>query len=123
MKKERQIGLRVGIPALFCMELEEYHKHAQGAHRALAFPDFLGFLIGLGLEAYRKGTTPEQEKSPNIEDEPEEPPDGEGREAALHLFDIAPGSLPDLFREFDEAMKTPEERPGLRLVHAKGLSS
>jgi hypothetical protein len=105
------------------MELEEYHKHAQGAHRALAFPDFLGFLIGLGLEAYRKGTTPEQEKSPDIEDEPEEPPDGEGREAALHLFDIAPGSLPDLFREFDEAVKTPEGKTGLCLVHAKGLSS
>jgi hypothetical protein len=54
MKKERQIGLRVGIPALFCMELEEYHKHAQGAHRALSFPDFLGFLVGLGLDAYKK---------------------------------------------------------------------
>jgi hypothetical protein len=54
MEKERQIGLRVGIPALFCMELEEYHKHAQGAHRALSFPDFLGFLVGLGLEAYKK---------------------------------------------------------------------
>jgi hypothetical protein len=115
MRKERQIGLRVGIPALFCMELEEYHKHAQGAHRALVFPDFLGFLIGLGLEAYRKGTMPEPEEAPDIEDEPEEK---EGRKAALHLFDINPAGLPDLFREFDEAMKTPEEKLGLRLVHA-----
>jgi hypothetical protein len=31
--------------------------------------------------------------------------------------------LPDLFREFDEAVKTPEEKPGLRLVHTKELSS
>jgi hypothetical protein len=53
MRKDRQVGLRVGLPAFFCMELEEYHKHASGAHRALAFPDFLGFLVGLGLEAYR----------------------------------------------------------------------
>jgi hypothetical protein len=125
MKKERQIGLRVGLPALFCMELEEYHKHAQGAHRALSFPDFLGFLIGLGLEAYRKGTMPEpeQEEAPDIENEPEELPEEEDREAALHLFDINPAGLPDLFREFDEAMDLSEENPGLRLVHTKELSS
>jgi hypothetical protein len=112
MKKERQIGLRVGIPALFCMELEEYHKHASGAHRALSFPGFCGFLVGLGLEAYRKQYR--QEEPPDTEDEPEEE---EGREAALHLFDINPAGLPDLFREFDEALKTPEETPGFRLVH------
>jgi hypothetical protein len=54
MKKERQIGIRVGLPAFFALEVEDVYKHASGAHRALAFPDFLGFLIGLGLEEYRK---------------------------------------------------------------------
>jgi hypothetical protein len=69
MKKEPQIGLRVGIPAFFCMELEEYYKHAQGAHRALAFPDFLGFLVGLGLETYKKQYR--QEEAPDIQQEGE----------------------------------------------------
>jgi hypothetical protein len=54
MRKEKQIGIRVGLPAFFALELEDIYKHASGAHRALAFPDFCGFLIGLGLEAYRK---------------------------------------------------------------------
>jgi hypothetical protein len=54
MKHERQIGVRVGFPVFFVLELEEYHKHASGAHRALAFPDFVGFLTGLGLEEYRR---------------------------------------------------------------------
>jgi hypothetical protein len=94
MKKERQIGIRVGLPAFFTMEVEDVYRHTSGAHRALAFPDFLGFLIGLGLEAYRKGTTLEQEESPDIKDEPEESPEEEGREAALHLFDINPSALP-----------------------------
>jgi hypothetical protein len=115
MRKEKQIGLRVGIPALFCMELEEYHKHARGAHKALSFPDFLGFLIGLGLETYRKQYR--QEEAPDTGGEPEEPPE---KEAAFHLFDLAPGSLPDLFREFDEAMEPREEPLGLRLVYAEG---
>jgi hypothetical protein len=125
MRKERQIGIRVGLPAFFALEVEDVYKHTAGAHRALAFPDFLGLLIGLGLEAYRKGTMPEpeQEEAPDIEDESEEPPEEEGGEAALHLFDINPAGLPDLFREFDEAMKTPEEKQGLRLVHTKELSS
>jgi hypothetical protein len=99
------------------MEVEEYHKHAQGAHRALSFPDFLGFLIGLGLEAYRKSNAPpepEQEKVPEDSDEEESRPATE----PLHLFDINPLSLPDLFREFDEAMRPPEETPALHLVHA-----
>jgi hypothetical protein len=123
MKKEKQIGVRVGLPAFFALEVEDVYKHTQGAHRALAFPDFLGFLIGLGLEAYRKGNAPEQKEAPDIEDEPGEPPEEEGREAALHLFDINPAGLPDLFREFDEAMKLPEEKPGLRLVRAGKTSS
>ncbi|MDR1373653.1 MAG: hypothetical protein LBJ24_01640, partial [Treponema sp.] len=51
-------------------EVEEYYKHVSGAHRALAFPDFLGLLVGLGLEAYRKRygreTGPRQEESPGV---------------------------------------------------------
>jgi hypothetical protein len=101
MKKERQIGVRVGLPAFFALELEDVYRHTQGAHRALAFPDFLGLLIGLGLEEYRKGNVPEPEQ-------------GEGRDAALRLFDMDRRGLPDLFQEFDEAM----EAPGLRLAHA-----
>jgi hypothetical protein len=58
MKQEKQIGVRVGLPAFFALEVEDVYKHAPGAHRALAFPDFLGFLIGLGLEAYRKTGEP-----------------------------------------------------------------
>jgi hypothetical protein len=61
MKKEKQIGVRVGLPVFFAMEVEEYYRHASGAHRALAFPDFLGFLVGMGLEAYRKEYVPRQE--------------------------------------------------------------
>jgi hypothetical protein len=56
MKHDRQAGVRVGLPVFFALELEDVYRHASGAHRALAFPDFLGFLIGLGLEAYRKGS-------------------------------------------------------------------
>ena len=67
MKKERQIGIRVGLPAFFTLELEDVYRHSEGAHRALAFPDFLGLLIGMGLEQYRKGTAaPEREE---IDDE------------------------------------------------------
>jgi hypothetical protein len=119
MKKERQLGIRVGLPAFFALEVEDVYKHTSGAHRALAFPDFLGFLIGLGLEAYRKGnaTPPEQEEAP------EEPDEDSPTTDPLHLFDINPARLPDLFREFDEAMRPPEEKPGLCLVHTKELSS
>jgi hypothetical protein len=117
VKKERQIGVRVGLPAFFALEVEDVYRHTSGAHRALAFPDFLGLLIGLGLEEYRRtnGTKPE---APNIKEESEELPEEEGREAALHLFDINPSSLPDMFREFDEAMRPPEEKTGLHLIHA-----
>ncbi|MCL2277181.1 MAG: hypothetical protein FWC21_04725 [Treponema sp.] len=54
MRKEKQIGIRVGLPAFFALELEDVYKHSSGAHRALAFPDFIGLLVGMGLEAYRK---------------------------------------------------------------------
>ena len=54
MKKEPQIGVRVGLPACFALEVEDVYRHAGGAHRALAFPDFCGMLIGLGLERYRR---------------------------------------------------------------------
>jgi hypothetical protein len=106
MKKERQIGIRVGVPAFFALELEDVYKHTQGAHRALAFPDFLGLLIGLGLEAYRKGNAAPEARQEEGEDRTADP---------LHLFDIPPEALPDLFREFDEAM---EEQKGPRLVRA-----
>ena len=62
MKKERQIGIRVGLPAFFALELEGVYRHTEGAHRALSFPDFCGLLIGLGLEVYRKGTAPTAEQ-------------------------------------------------------------
>jgi hypothetical protein len=61
MKPDRQIGVRVGLPAFFALEVEDVYRHTSGAHRALAFPDFLGFLIGLGMEAYRK-QYPQKEK-------------------------------------------------------------
>jgi hypothetical protein len=114
MKKERQIGLRVSLPAFFLMELEEYYKRSPGAHRAMKLNNFAGYLLGLGLEQYRKGTAappkPEQEEAPEERDEEKSRPIAE----SLHLFDINPAGLPDLFREFDEAMKP----RGLRLVHA-----
>jgi hypothetical protein len=64
MKKERQIGIRVGIPAFFALEVEDVYRHTSGEHRALAFPDFLGLLIGLGLETYRKRCQQEKPEAP-----------------------------------------------------------
>jgi hypothetical protein len=63
MKHDRQIGVRVGLPVFFVREIEDVYRHAGGAHRALAFPDFLGLLIGLGLEAYRERHIPRKEVS------------------------------------------------------------
>jgi hypothetical protein len=89
MRKEKQIGIRVSLPAFFTLELEDIYKHASGAHRALAFPDFCGFLIGLGLEAYRKTNRQEEaSKTPSVPDDGE--PWGEGSEPdspflAFHL--------------------------------------
>ena len=92
MKKERQIGIRVGVPAFFALELEDVYRHSDGAHRALAFPDFVGLLVGMGLEQYRKGNAPAleaaQEEAPDNEELPEGDP--------LHLFDMDPKNLKDL---------------------------
>jgi hypothetical protein len=30
MKKERQIGIRVGLPVFFALEVEDVYKHASG---------------------------------------------------------------------------------------------
>jgi hypothetical protein len=54
MKHDRQIGIRVGLPAFFALEVEDVYRHESGAHRSLAFPDFLGLLIGLGYGEYRR---------------------------------------------------------------------
>ena len=117
MKKEPQIGVRVGLPAFFALELEEVYRHTAGAHRALAFPDFVGLLVGMGLEAYRKlhnlwPTELEETPEDTEEDEP------------LHLFDMDPTRLPDLFREFEQAMKEQREdhEPRLQLVHKRELA-
>ena len=115
MKKERQIGIRVGVPAFFALELEDVYRHSEGPHRALAFPDFVGLLVGMGLEQYRKGKAPPEAAPENIEEE-----DGD----TLNLMDIPRAALPDLFREFDEAMEEdpPMDGPRLRLVHAGGTA-
>jgi len=121
MKKERQIGIRVGVPAFFALELEDVYRHSEGAHRALAFPDFVGLLVGLGLEQYRKGNapTPEaaQEEAPDNEELPEDEP--------LHLIDMNPRGLHDLFNDFDEAMEqadAPEHERRLHLAHMEDLA-
>ena len=115
MKKERQIGVRVGMPAFFALELEDVYRRMEGAHRALAFPDFVGLLVGLGLEAYRKGKA-----SPEATPEGAEEENGD----ALAMMDIPRSALPDLFREFDEAMEEPPpmDGPRLRLVAAGGTA-
>ena len=105
MKKDRQIGIRVGLPAFFALELENVYRHSEGAHKALSFPDFCGLLIGIGLETYRKALASESEQEKGSATD------------MLHLFDMAPEGLPDLFREFDEAMEEPKEMLGLHLVH------
>jgi hypothetical protein len=121
MRKEPQIGIRVGVPAFFALELEDVYKHTQGAHRALAFPDFLGLLIGLGLEAYRKGNAAPEARQ---EEAPEDTEDEEGEDRTtgpLNLFDMDPRRLPELFKEFEEAMEQ-EEGPNIRLVKTGGTA-
>ena len=105
MKKEKQIGGRGGLPVFFALETEDVYKHTQGAHRALSYPDFLGLLIGLGLEEYRRtyGIKPE---APEIK---EEQPEEES------LFSVSRNGLKDMFEEFDRAME-PDHPPGLRLI-------
>ena len=70
MRKEKQVGIRIGVPAFFALELEGVYRHTEGAHRALAFPDFVGLLVGMGLEAYKKNNAP-PEPEPETESEPE----------------------------------------------------
>ena len=117
MKKERQVGVRVGIPVFFALELEDEYRHKEGAHRALTFPGFLGLLVGMGLEVYRKGnvmTEATQEDAPeDIKKEEAEP---------FHLFDMNPERLPDLFREFEEEMKQQESRPRIQLVRVGDMA-
>ena len=116
MRKEKQIGIRVGLPAFFLLELEDVYKHSEGAHRALAFPDFVGLLVGMGLEAYRKGNA-----APEAEQESEE---ADPEEDTLHLFGMPRDGLHNLFRDFDEAMERepPEPQRNFRLVHAGELA-
>jgi len=71
MKKERQVGIRVGVPVFFALELEDVYRHTEGAHRALAFPDFVGLLVGIGLEQYRKGNALPAVENPEDAEEPE----------------------------------------------------
>ena len=111
MKKEKQIGVRVGLPVFFLLELEDIYKRRKGPHRALAFPDFVGLLVGMGLEAYRKQNkaAPISEALDNIEEEAQ----------PLNLFDISLDALPDMFKDFDEAMARMAHSgpgPSIRLV-------
>jgi hypothetical protein len=78
MKHDRQIGGLVGLPAFFALEVEDVYRHTSGAHRALPFPDFLGLLIGLGYEEYRRRYM-RQEERPGISGAEE---DDDGGEAA-----------------------------------------
>ena len=113
MRKEPQIGIRVGVPAFFALELEDVYKHTQGAHRALAFPDFLGLLVGLGLEAYRKGNTAPEARQGEA---PEDIEEGEDRtDDTLNLFEMDPHRLPNLFDEFEESLD-PEGKEQLNKI-------
>jgi hypothetical protein len=95
MKKEKQIGIRVGVPAFFALELEDVYKHTEGAHRALAFSDFVGLLVGMGLEQYRKGNAAAPDAG---EDEDQD---------GLH----------DLFTEFNKTTEIPGVIPDFSLGH------
>ena len=116
MKREPQIGLRVGVPAFFAIELENEYRHNPGPHQAISFHGFLGYLLGLGLEQYRKGNP----TAPIGKDEAQE----ENREGEpFHLFDIPREGLHDLFKEFDAAMEKTAEPSGPRLVQNSGDDS
>jgi hypothetical protein len=90
MKRDRQIGVRVGLPVFFALELEDVYKRASGAHRALAFPDFCGFLLGLGLEEYRRRHIRREEQAPDAsgakDDDWNAKPDRGGRLRDLRLL-------------------------------------
>jgi len=91
-EKDRQVGVRVGLPVFFALELEDVYRHTEGAHRALAFPDFIGLLVGMGLDAYRKQNAAPIGKAAEAIEESK----AESRAAPLRLFDINPGRLPEL---------------------------
>ena len=121
MKKEPQIGIRVGVPAFFALELENVYRHSEGAHRALAFPDFVGLLVGMGLEAYRKGKAMPEAAQEEAPEDIEELLEGD----PLHLLDMNPRGLHDLFNDFDEAMEqadAPEHERRLHLAHMEDLA-
>jgi hypothetical protein len=67
------------MPAFFVLELENVYRQADGAHRALAFPDFCGYLIGLGLEQYRRQYAPCPPEA-GQEEAPEGIDEGEGED-------------------------------------------
>jgi hypothetical protein len=115
MKKERRIEIRVGVPAFFALELEDVYKRTSGAHRALAFPNFVGMLIDLGLDQYRKENT----TAPIGKDEA---PEKESREMTIPLFDLAPESLPDLFRDFDMESRKAREEPGFKIIYPEDFN-
>jgi len=94
MKKDRdrQVGIRVGLPVFFAMELEDVYRHTPGAHRALAFPDFCGLLLGAGLETYRRQNVPEPQEADNDE-------------ASKHVVEASPGHKIEILKDanFDAA--------------------
>jgi hypothetical protein len=54
MKKEHRIGIRVNLPEIFITDVRNEYEHVSGAYQAISFSSFMGLLIGMGLEAYRK---------------------------------------------------------------------
>ena len=109
MGDKDNVGIRVGVPAFFALELEDVYRHSEGAHRALAFPDFVGWLVGMGLEQYRKRNAPPPEAA-----QEETPEDIEELTENDQLHN-------KYFRDFDEAMERtepPEYMPRSRFVRA-----
>ena len=96
MKKERQIGIRVGLPAFFALELEDVYRHMEGVHRALAFPDFVGLLVGMGLEQYRR----QKNGPPMPEPETESEPEAEGEDWDFPVRTAGRNTRPVRGREF-----------------------
>jgi hypothetical protein len=115
MKKEKQIGVRVGLPAFFALELEDVYRHTEGAHRALAFPDFIGLLVGIGLEQYKKGNAPAPIGNG-------EAPEGKGEDKSVE--DDGPESGLAYHAEKDNAEEDIEEgqQAGAKIVSFPGVS-
>jgi hypothetical protein len=95
--------------------MSSLQENCQYAILDLAFPDFVGLLVGMGLEQYRKENAPAPEAAQEEALDNEDLPEGD----PLHLFDMDPKNLNDLFREYDEAMETEPPEPGrrIRFVH------